>query len=401
MSEPDSTSRRRPPTIDLTAKEVEGEPAGSAQDAAAAGAATDRVAAGNAAGESGGRTSRSRAGPYAVGIVLGAIASAAIVAGMWVAGFVPPHEPTVAQSAQPATPAATDEISSRLERIQQALQAPRSDETLTARIAAAEAQAKSLGDALAALTRRVDDIAASSQSALAQGKAAAAAADDAKNAAQASVQPGAVDALAQRVAALESAVKSLTAEVAQNRASANDAAVRATVAAEALRAAIERGAPYQAELAAVKSFGADAGAAAALEPFAADGVPTAATLGRELAALVPALQRASEPEPNGGSLLDRLEAHAQRLVRITPIDAAAAPSPPAGDNPASLIARINSDAAHGDIAAALADIARLPDDARTLGASWVKKAQAREAAIAASRRIAADALAALAKPAAQ
>jgi hypothetical protein len=121
-------------------------------------------------------------------------------------------------------------------------------------------------------------------------------------------------------------------------------------------------------------------------------------LGRELAGLLPALQRASEPEASNGSLLGRLEAHAQRLVRIAPIDAAAAP---AGDDPSSLIARINSDAVHGDIAAALADVARLPDAAHTLAASWVKKAEAREAAIAASRRIAADALAALSKPASQ
>ena len=302
------------------------------------------------------------------------------------------------QSAQPASPAATDEISSKLEKIQQALQAPRSDETLAARVAAAEVQAKSLGDSLAALTRRVDDVAAASQGALAQGKAAEAAAEDAKNAAQASVQPGDIVALTNRIAALENAVKSLTTEIAQRNASANDAAVRATVAAEALRAAVERGAPYQAELAAAKSFGADANATAALEPFATEGIPSATMLGRELAGLLPALQRASEPEASNGSLLGRLEAHAQRLVRIAPIDAAAAP---AGDDPSSLIARINSDAVHGDIAAALADVARLPDAAHTLAASWVKKAEAREAAIAASRRIAADALAALSKPASQ
>lgn len=392
MSEPDSTSRLRPPTIDLTAKEVEGEPAGPAQDAAA-GAAADNKAGG-------GRTSRSRAAPYAAGIVLGIVVAAAIVAGFWLAGFVPPRQTAVARSASPATPAATDEISSRLEKIQQTLQAPRSDETLAARIAAADAAAKLLGDSLAALTRRVDDVAASSQSAQAQGKAAEAAAEDAKNAAQAGASRTDIDALTARVAALESAVKSLTTEIAQRPASDNDAAVRATVAAEALRAAVERGAPYEAELAAAKSFGADASATAALEPFAADGIPSAAALARELAALVPALQRAAESEPGGGSLLGRLEAHAQRLVRITPIDAAAAPAP-TGDDPTSVIARTNGDAARGDISGALADIARLPETERMLAAAWVKKAQAREAAIAASRRIAADALAALAKPATQ
>jgi hypothetical protein len=391
MSETDNTSRRRPPTIDLTAKEVDGEPAASAEQAAA--------------GVTAARTPRGRFLPYAVGIVLGAIVVAAVVVGLWVGGFVPPRQTAAVPSAAPGTSATGGEISSRLEKIEQALQAPKSDktladETLSVRLAAAEAQAKSLSDSLAALTRRVDDVAASSQSALTQGKAAQAAAEDAKNTAKANVQPDAIEALAGRVAVLESAVKSLNTEVAQNTASANDSAVRATVAAEALRAAVERGAPYQAELAAAKTFGADAGAIAGLEPFAADGIPSAMTLGRELTALVPALQRASEPEPSKGSLLERLEAHAQRLVRITPIDAAAAPTL-AGDDPSSLIGRINGYAARGDVAAALTDVARLPDPERASAASWVKRAQAREAAIAASRRIAADALAALAKPAAQ
>ena len=66
-----------------------------------------------------------------------------------------------------------------------------------------------------------------------------------------------------------------------------------------------------------------------------------------------------------------------------------------------MIARINAAAARGDVAAALADIAKLPDASRALADGWVKKAQAREAAIAASQRIAADALAALGKPGSQ
>jgi hypothetical protein len=90
--------------------------------------------------------------------------------------------------------------------------------------------------------------------------------------------------------------------------------------------------------------------------------------------------------------LGRLESNAQKLVHITPIDA------PVGDDPASVIARINVDAARADIPAALADIAKLPDQAKSVADPWVKKAQDRNAAIAASRRIDADAFAALGKP---
>jgi hypothetical protein len=131
---------------------------------------------------------------------------------------------------------------------------------------------------------------------------------------------------------------------------------------------------------------------APLEPFAADGIPSVAVLARELTALTPALVRASGAEPSEDSFLGRLQSNAQKLVRVSPVDA------PPGDDPGAIIARIDVDARRSDIAAALAEIARLPDAARSLAGAWVKKAEAREAAIAASRRIAADALAALSKP---
>ena len=190
-------------------------------------------------------------------------------------------------------------------------------------------------------------------------------------------------------------MKALSDNAAHPAAGADDQAARLTIAAEALRAAVERGAPYQAELTAVQALGADQNATAPLEPFAASGVPSAAALAHELAALMPALQRAADTAPGETGFLGRLETNAQRLVRITPVDA------PAGNDPSAVIARITLDAARADIAAALTDIAALPDAAKPLAADWVKKAQARNAAIAASRQIAADALAALSKPAAQ
>ena len=401
MSEADSTPRRRPPTIDLTAKEVETaapDPTPNA-DTDAEHRAADSAVPG---GRGGSFFSRAKVDP--IGVVIGALAAGAVAVGFWLAGFVPLHQAAAPQStvaAAPSTKAADiDEISARLDRIQQALQAQRPDAALESRLTATEAQGKAFADSLAALTRRVDEVAAASQTALAQIKAASAAAEAAKSAAQAGVQRSDLDMLTGRIATLEGAVKSLSADVAQRTSSSNadDRATRMTVAAEALRATVERGAPYQAELGAVTALGAAQNATAALQPFAAQGVPSAAELGRELVALTPALYRATEAEPSNASFLARLESHAQRLVRITPIGTAAAP---AGDDAASVIARINAAAARGDSAAALADIAKLPDVARALADGWVKKAQAREAAIAASQRIAADALAALSKPVSQ
>ena len=400
-SEPDSTPRRRPPTIDLTAKEVEPETPSSTQESAAD-AAEDRTTHTEPPGEQNRSNFLARVSPYAVGALVGAVVLGAIMAGFWMAGVFPPQQTAAAPGAQGAKAASTDEISSRLDKIQQALQAPHADQALAARVAAAEAQAKSLGDSLAALNRRLDEVAAASQSALAQAKTEAAAATDAmKNAARPGVEQSDVNALNNRIAALddriaalESTMKSLSTD-AQRTPSADDRAARLTIAAEALRAAVERGAPYQTELAVVQALGAEQTATAPLEPFAVDGLPSAAALAHEFALLTPSLQQASGAAPRQSSFLGNLEAHAQKLVRITPIEA------PAGDDPSSVIARINIDAARGDIAAALAGIARLPESARALAASWVKKAEAREAAIAASRRIAADALAAIGRPAPQ
>jgi hypothetical protein len=296
--------------------------------------------------------------------------------------------------------AEADQISAQLKKIEDAIDArqvqqpqaqPVSPE-LAGRLAAAEAQVKSLGDSLAALKTRVDEVAAVAQGALGKANAASDNADAAKNTAQGSIQRGDLDALAKRVAALESALASLPQNEGQSESAGADRAARLTIAAQGLRAAVERGLPYRDELAAAKALGADQGDIATLEPFAADGVPSAASLGRDLAALVPALRQASGAAPAEGTLIGRLEANAQKLVRVTPVDA------PAGNAPAAVVARLDADAARNDIAAAQSDIAALPESARAPSATWIEKAQARDAAIAASRHIAAEALANLAKP---
>jgi hypothetical protein len=393
-SEPDSDPGRRPPTIELTATEVE-KPA--AQDTGTTAPAGDRATADHAPGSPAGGKSSGRLMSHAVSAIIAAITTAAIITGLWLAGFAPSRDSAApVATALPTTATDADNaISARLDKLEKTIQAPRPEPALGNRIAAAEAETKSLGDSLAKLNGRLDDIAAAAQSAAKSADAASAAADSAKSAAQGSVQRGDIDALASRIAAFENAVKALSDDAARRASSADDSAARLTIAAEALRAAVERSVPYQAELTAVQSLGADRSATAPLEPFAAGGVPSAAALAHELAALTPDLERASDAAAGDATFLRRLEANAQKLVRITPADA------PVGNDPSTVIVRINVDAARGDIAAALADIDALPESAKSLAADWVKKAAAREAALAASRHIATDALASLGKPAAQ
>ena len=69
----------------------------------------------------------------------------------------------------------------------------------------------------------------------------------------------------------------------------------------------------------------------------------------------------------------------------------------AGSDPAAVVARIEVKAREADIAGALAELAALPPALRAPAQAWIGKAQARTAALAASRRLAADALAGLGK----
>jgi hypothetical protein len=412
-SESDNTGRR-PPTIELAATEVAtsaAEPAAGPAESADTRAAEEAPASSNASSPTGGKQQTSSASSgrlklHITGALIGAVIMAAALAALWLTDLIPARDGTAghtlaSNTSAPATlsptpppnqaQSQTPDLSARLDKIERAIEAQRTEPALGNRIGGVEAQAKSLGNDVAALQRRLDEIAASGQSAAKQADTALNAAEAAKSASEAAnkmeVQRGDLDAVASRIMALESAVKGLAAATAPV-----DRAARFTIAAEALRAAVERGTPYQAELAALGALGVDQKATAPLEPFAASGVPSTAALAHELDALTPALQQASEPESGDATFLGRLKANAEKLVRVTPAGA------PAGNDPAAVLARIRFDAAHGDIAAALAAIDALPDSAKSLAAAWGKKAAACEAALAASRQIASDALTALAKP---
>jgi hypothetical protein len=200
-----------------------------------------------------------------------------------------------------------------------------------------------------------------------------------------------LDALDKRISALEDATKSAHEQIAKNAGA--DVAARLALGAAALRDAVLRGAPFTAELAAVKTLGADNVALAPLEPFAAAGIPSDATLAQQLDALVPALIKASgAPAAAGGNFFARLQANAGNLVRIRPVDE------PPGDDPSAVLARIEVKAAHADIAGALGDLAKLPDTARAPAEAWIKAATTRQAALEAARTFAAATARALGKP---
>jgi hypothetical protein len=310
-------------------------------------------------------------------------------------------------SAGAANSASIDDLANRLQKLEaqtaQAAQGaagpPAVEPAFANRITALETQLKSLSETVGTLGERNENSAATNAAALnelAQKPTRSpepGAESDASNA-----NAALIAALANRVEALEGGAKTtetaLAAALAKRGAeNSDDRSVRTAVVAAALAQAVERGRPFAAELQAAQAQAADASALAPLEPFATAGVPNVNALTRELSNLEPALlQAAGATSAEGGGFLEKLQAHAERLVRIRPIEEIA------GDDPAAVIARLEIKGARGELAGALAEIDKLPPPIRAPAQTWIDKAQARAAALAASRRFAADALAALAKP---
>ncbi len=251
---------------------------------------------------------------------------------------------------------------------------------------------KTLPDEVAGLAKRMDETATALQQAR-ESAAAAMKAAEAKPSEPPGVGKPEFEALSERVAGLQRSMASLQQAVQRQstETSREDRGVRLAVVAAGLRGAVERGAPFAGELEAAKALMADPQAVALLAPFAATGVPSAAVLGQEVAALAPSLvKRAPSASEADQSYWQRLQAEAEKLVRVRPINSAP------GTNLSATASRIEALGKQGNIAGALAELQKLPEAARAPAEPWIKKAQAREAATAAARRIEATAIAALA-----
>ena len=143
-------------------------------------------------------------------------------------------------------------------------------------------------------------------------------------------------------------------------AAGSDRASRLAVAASALRNAVEHGDPFTAELAIVKPLAPDANAVALLEPFAAAGVPGNAALGQELAAHRPA-DAAAPPASR------RATAASSTACRPTPRSSSASARSArrrAATTARAILARVEQRAAQGNISGAMAELDKLPADAR-------------------------------------
>jgi hypothetical protein len=175
------------------------------------------------------------------------------------------------------------------------------------------------------------------------------------------VDPVALQALSAKVAALEGA----------QRGPGGASAVALAIAASGLKAAIDRGGPFMAELETYATVAPASADIDALRSLAAAGVPSRQDIINGFGATANAMLAASQtPDPDAG-VLQRLADSAKNLVRARPVGDIA------GDTPEALVARMEIAIGRGDFDAALGEAAKLPPASLEAGKTWLDQVKAR------------------------
>jgi hypothetical protein len=376
--------KRAPPTIDLKASEVTSETA-PASDGAAPEAEPEAPSASPDA-----QAAPAPVSPWIVAPVSGAVAAALVIGVGWILGW-----PAIQPAAPPApqlNAAAIDNLTARVAGLETKASKPAADPAAAARI-------ETLEKSLAALRGELTTTRA-------QSEKLASAVNEVKSAPRADAVAPAPDlsAIDEHIAKIESAMRAQAAEIAQQGSKiadskaadakpADDLPLRRVVAAALLDVLVRIGDPYQAALAAAKSLAPNPDALKPLDQFAATGLPNAGKLSGELLTLVPKLTPAAPPDNaiTGSGIVERLQAGAAKLVRIERTDTS-------GNDRGAVVARATAAALRNDSNEARRELKTLAPEDRAAAQGWLDKADARDAALAASRQFAADAMAVLAKP---
>ncbi|QAU44181.1 COG4223 family protein [Bradyrhizobium guangzhouense] len=392
-------AKRTPPTIDLEATEVSTQPQDLAVEPEAA-PSSEQANAGHASAEEAeveateAKPERNEAqaaavsaaiSPWVIAPFSGAVAAAVVIAVGWVLGWPAVQAPPAAPQVTSAT---VDALSGRVAAVEAKVDAkaakPVADPAVVARLDALEKSVGTLRSDIANLR--------------AQSDKTASALNDAKSTPRDTTASSGLAALDERISQLERASTTARAELAQqgekiaDAKAMDDQPLRYVVAATLLDVAVRHNDPYEAQLKAARSFAAKPEVLKPLDAFAASGIPTPVALSRELLNIVPKLSPPPEAPAAGAGIVERLEAGASKLVRIERTDGV-------GNGRGAVVARVTAAALRNDFAEARRELKALPEADRAPAQAWLDRADARDAALAASRKFADDALAGLTKPA--
>lgn len=377
-------AKRAPPTIDLEATEISNQPQETAAEPEAQPAPehaepeqakSDQIDPEPERIEA--QASASSISPWVIAPFSGAVAAAVVIAVGWMLGWPAVQAPPAAPQVTAAT---VDALSGRVAAVEAKAAKPAADPATAERIDALEKSANSLRSDVANLRTQLDKTA----SALNDAKSPAAAPD--------------LAALNDRIAQLERASKTERAELAQqgekiaDNKAMDDKPLRHVVAAALLDVAVRHGDPYEPQLAAARLMAAEPDMLKPLDAFASSGIPTPVALSRELLNIVPKLSPPAEAQTSDTGIVERLKAGASKLVRIERTGGV-------GNDRGAIVARVTAAALRNDFVEARRELKTLPEADRAPAQAWLDKTDARDAALAASRKFADDAMADLVKPA--
>ncbi|UVK42478.1 phage tail protein [Mesorhizobium sp. AR07] len=171
-----------------------------------------------------------------------------------------------------------------------------------------------------------------------------------------------------RLTALEQSVSQLSGKV---EAAAGQPKIALAIAASALKAALDRGTPFSAELETFAAIAPDAPQLATLRPYAEKGVPTHAEIASQADAAASAMVAAATPVDQNAGFLQNLLSSAESLVKVRPIGAVEGAGAP------ETVARMEVAVNQGDYAKALSEYEKLPEAAKAAGADFAGKLKAR------------------------
>jgi hypothetical protein len=356
--------RRAPPTIDLEASEV------TASTTSAGAKSDDKRSS---------WLSSAAFHSFWVAAVTGAVTAALVFAIAWAVGWP-------AETARPmveTNAGAIETLSSRLAELEGRVSKPAApDPALASRYDALEKSLAGLRTDIAGARAQSGKL-ASDIEAIKSAPAASAAAP---------VSPD-LTGIEGRLSEVERAVRAESERIAQAASRpADDVALRRLVVASMLDLSVRQSEPFPEALKAARALASDPQMLKPLEDFASVGVPNPANLCRELLTLVPKLEPPAESVTAGSGIVEHLKAGAAKLVRIERTDVV-------GTDRGAIVSRVTAAALRNDVSEARRELTSLSPADRASAQGWLDKAAERDAALAASHRFAAEAMAALAKSA--
>jgi hypothetical protein len=357
--------RRAPPTIDLEASEVTAstENAGDKSDARRSS-----------------WLSSAALHPFWVAAVTGAVTAVLVIAIAWAVGWPAETARPVAEN----NAGAIETLSSRLAELEGQVSKPVAPDTaLSSRLEVLEKSLAGLKTDIAGARAQTSKLAGDIEAIKSTPPASVAA-----------PAPPDLTAIEGRLAEVERATRTDSERIAQATSRpADDVALRRLVVASMLDLSVRQSEPFPEALKAAKALASDPQMLKPLEDFAGSGVPNPAALCRELLTLVPKLEPpAAANATTGTGIVERLQAGAAKLVRVERTDSV-------GNDRGAIVARVTAAALRNDVSEARRELNSLTPADRTPAQGWLDKTAERDAALAAAHRFAAEAMAALAKPA--